>query len=376
MKRALLACAVSACFSLYSLAAFADDAQDVSKMIRAGQNDQAMQRIDAVLAQKPRDAQMRFFKGLILTEEGKSNDAIQVFLHLTEDFPELPEPYNNLAVLYASQGEYEKARASLEMAIRTHPSYATAHENLGDVYAKLASQAYDKALQLDSNNTGAQSKLALIKELISLNGKQGSSTSAAPAPAAQGNGKQPLIALARPTPPVAAPVPVKTPPTPALTPAPAPPPVVAQAAPVPVVAAPVPAPAPTPPPAPVPAPVPAAVPAAASPQQLEVAAVVNAWAAAWASKDVDAYLASYAPDFTTGGQTHEQWAAERRARIVGKSAISVKIEGLETTVNGDHATAHFHQDYKAGPLVANSRKTLTLDKVDGKWLIRQERSGA
>jgi ketosteroid isomerase-like protein len=370
MKRALLACAVSACFSLYSLAALADDAQDVSKMIKAGQNDQAMQRIDAVLAQKPRDAQMRFFKGLILTEEGKSNDAIQVFLHLTEDYPELPEPYNNLAVLYASQGEYEKARAALEMAIRTHPSYATAHENLGDVYAKLASQAYDKALQLDSNNTAAQSKLALIKELISLNGKQGSASSSAPAPAAQTNGKQPLVAMARSTPvaapvPIAAPVPVKAPPAP-----PPPAPVVAQTAPAPVAAAPVPTPAPAPAPLPVPTPV------AASPAQLEVAAAVNAWAAAWASKDVDAYLAAYAPDFTANGQTHEQWASERRARIVGKSAISVKVEQLETTVNGDHATARFRQDYKAGPLVANSRKTLTLDKVDGKWLIRQERSGA
>jgi len=333
-------------------------------MIKAGQNDQAMQRIDAVLAQKPRDAQMRFFKGLILTEEGKSNDAIQVFLHLTEDYPELPEPYNNLAVLYASQGEYEKARAALEMAIRTHPSYATAHENLGDVYAKLASQAYDKALQLDSNNTAAQSKLALIKELISVNGKPGSSSTTAPAPVAQSNAKQPLVAMARSTPPVAAPVPVpapvpvKAPPAP---PPPAPAPVVAQAAPA---------------PAPAPVPVPAPAPAAASADQQAVAAAVNAWAAAWASKDVDAYLAAYAPDFTANGQTHDQWVAERRARIEGKSAISVKIEGLETTVNGDHATARFHQDYKAGPLVANSRKTLTLDKVDGKWLIRQERSGA
>ena len=173
LKRALLAISVSACFTAFSLPALADDAADVSKLLRAGQTDQAMQKVDAVLAQKPRDAQMRFFKGLILTEQGKSNDAIQVFLHLTEDYPELPEPYNNLAVLYASQGEYEKARASLEMAIRTHPSYATAHENLGDVYAKLASQAYDKALQLDSNNQAAQSKLALIRELISVNSNGG-----------------------------------------------------------------------------------------------------------------------------------------------------------------------------------------------------------
>jgi len=376
MKRALLTCAVSACFSFYALAAHADDAQDVSKMIRAGQNDQAMQRIDAVLAQKPRDAQMRFFKGLILTEEGKSNDAIQVFLHLTEDYPELPEPYNNLAVLYASQGEYEKARAALEMAIRTHPSYATAHENLGDVYAKLASQAYDKALQLDSNNTAAQSKLALIKELISVNTNANKSGASSGSPTTQ-IGKAPVVAMAKAPPPAAAPAPISAP-IPLKTPA-APPPAVMAQAPAPVApppAAPAPAPVAAPVAAPAPVPVPVAAPANASPEQQEVVAAVNAWASAWANKDVDAYLAAYAPDFTANGQTHDQWAAERRARIVGKSAISVKIESLEASVEGDHATVHFRQDYKAGALVANSRKTLTLQKVGGKWLIEQERSGA
>jgi ketosteroid isomerase-like protein len=119
-----------------------------------------------------------------------------------------------------------------------------------------------------------------------------------------------------------------------------------------------------------------AAPAASSAEQAEVAAAVNGWAAAWADKDVDAYLASYTSSFTPGGQTHDQWASERRARIVGKASISVKVEGLEVSVQGDHATARFRQDYKAGSLTANSRKTLTLEKVNGKWLIAQERTGA
>jgi tetratricopeptide (TPR) repeat protein len=104
-----------------------------------------------------------------------------------QDYPELPEPYNNLAVLYAGQGQFDKARAALEMAIRTNPSYATAHENLGDVYAKLASQAYSKALQLDSNNTGVQPKLALIRDLFAPGAKgqkpHRGPAAAAPAPA-------------------------------------------------------------------------------------------------------------------------------------------------------------------------------------------------
>ena len=278
LKRALLALSVSACFSFVSAPARADDAADVSKLLRAGQTDQAMQKVDAALAQKPRDAQMRFFKGLILTEQGKTNDAIAVFLHLTEDYPELPEPYNNLAVLYASQGDYEKARASLEMAIRTHPSYATAHENLGGVYAKLASQAYDKALQLDSNNSAAQSKLTLIRELIAVNtappgskGKPGANppptvTAQVSTPPA----KNPTIALATQ---------VRTPPagSPAATPvAVAPPPATVPVAPP--AKAPAPPPVATAPVAPPPAATPVAAPAATSAEQAEVEAAVNAWA--------------------------------------------------------------------------------------------------
>src|ERR671914_639217 len=143
----------------------ADEVQEAAKLLKAGQHKQALDRVNKVLAAKPRDAQARFLKGLIFTEQGKSKEAIEIFTQLTKDYPELPEPYNNLAVIYASQGQYEKARAALEQSIRTHPSYATAYENLGDVYAKLASQAYDKALQIDKSNTGAKNKLSLVREL-------------------------------------------------------------------------------------------------------------------------------------------------------------------------------------------------------------------
>ncbi len=146
--------------------AHADDYRDVNQLLRAGKYAEALGKADRYLAGKPRDPQMRFLKGVIQTEAGKPAEAISTFVKLTEDYPELPEPYNNLAVLYASQSQYDKARAALEMAIRTNPSYATAHENLGDVYAKLASQAYSKALQLDSNNTSVQPKLALIRDLF------------------------------------------------------------------------------------------------------------------------------------------------------------------------------------------------------------------
>jgi len=146
--------------------AFADELQDASKLLKEGKAPQALERVNRALAAKPRDPQARFLKGLILTEQGNTKDAIDIFTRLTQDYPDLPEPYNNLAVIYAGQGQYDKARVALEQSIRTHPSYATAYENLGDVYAKLASQAYGKALQFDASNAGAQNKLSLVRELV------------------------------------------------------------------------------------------------------------------------------------------------------------------------------------------------------------------
>jgi tetratricopeptide (TPR) repeat protein len=147
-------------------------AQEVSRLVKSGKLDEALQKTDAGLAQQPRDAQLRFLKGVILSEQKKTPEAMDVFLKLTEDFPELPEPYNNLAVLHAQQGQYEKARAALELAIRTHPGYATAYENLGDVYAGLAAEAYGKAAQLEAGNAAARNKMSLARELPAAGGRK------------------------------------------------------------------------------------------------------------------------------------------------------------------------------------------------------------
>ena len=165
MSRLILA-AVAVAIFVASPVARADELAEASKLLKSGQHQQALERVNKLLSSKPKDPQARFLKGLIYTEQGNTREAIDMFQKLTEDYPELPEPYNNLAVIYASQGQYDKARSALEQSIRTHPSYATAYENLGDVYAKLASQAYDKALKLDSSNAGAQNKLALVRDLV------------------------------------------------------------------------------------------------------------------------------------------------------------------------------------------------------------------
>ena len=325
--------------------AHADDYADVNRLVRAGQLAEALTKADQYLAGKPRDPQMRFIKGVIQTEAGKPADAIATFTKITEDYPELPEPYNNLAVLYAGQSQFDKARAALEMAIRTNPSYATAHENLGDVYAKLASQAYSKALQLDGGNTAVQPKLALIRTLFSAEQKGAAAAAAAAKPA-------PAVVAAAPAP------------APAVKPVPAP------AAATPASAAPAAAPAPAPA-------APATAAAAASGSDKQVEAAVRAWADAWASKDMNAYLGSYGQNFDPPGQqARKNWEADRRARIVGKSRISVKLSNLAIDVQGNKATAKFKQDYSADSLNVSSRKTLDMAKVGDRWVIVKESTGS
>ena len=165
-----------------ALPARADDYTDVSQLVRSGKLADALTKVEQYLATKPRDPQMRFLKGVIQTESGKTGDAIQTFTRLTEDYPELPEPYNNLAVLYASQNQLEKARAALETAIRTKPDYATAHENLGDIHAKLASQSYLRAQQLDRATAASVApKLELLRELFATESKPAAPQAATPA---------------------------------------------------------------------------------------------------------------------------------------------------------------------------------------------------
>ena len=324
LRYGALLCA--ACFSGAGLAGPVEDTKDATKLYQQGKLDQALSKVNGALAQQPKDAQGRFLKGLILTELKKGADAIQVFTGLTEDYPELPEPYNNLAVLYASQGNYDKAKAALELAIHTHPSYATAYENLGDIYAQLARRSYDKALQLDKSNLTAQGKLSMVKDIFNLP-KSASTEPAKTAPA--------QVAVATKADPK--PEPAKA--TPAIVAKPVSVPVSGNAA-------------------------------------NDVKATVAAWAKAWAAKDTVGYLGFYAPDFETpGGMTRAAWEAQRKERIEPRKSISVDVQIIKTSLQGNVATVVFRQIYRADAVKSDNTKTLRLVKTGDRWLINAERSG-
>lgn len=393
-RMSVLAAALGA--SVYSLSALAQtapasnpDLQEVSRLVRAGQYQGAIDKANTVLATKPKDALARFLKGVSLTELGKTNDAIAIFQSITEDNPELPEPYNNLAVLYASKGQFEKARTALELAIQTHPSYSTAHENLGDVYAKLASQAYDRALQLDKGNSGVQGKLGLIKDLFSTQPRASqkpdaskiasNATMVTPAvtptvatTAASSVAAPPVATKVEPVKIAAAPAPLVAPMLPS-APASGPAraiPVTAPSASAPVAVAPAPQ-------VVVVAPASPAQTAASAGETENVMAAVRGWASAWSKQDADRYISTYSSSFKPDdGKSRREWERERRDRVTSPSYVKVEVAEAAVVMNSDGtADVKFRQNYDSSKLKNHSvRKTLSLVKSGGGWQIVRERN--
>jgi Flp pilus assembly protein TadD len=143
-----------------------NDFQEATILYRGGQYDRALARVDAWLKTRPKDARGRFLRGMIFSQQKKTDDAARIYTDLTNDFPELPEPYNNLAVIYADQGDLDRARSLLESAVRANASFTAAHENLGDIHARLAAASYEKALKLDASNKAAAAKLKAVNVMI------------------------------------------------------------------------------------------------------------------------------------------------------------------------------------------------------------------
>jgi ketosteroid isomerase-like protein len=312
------------------------------QLIEKGEKEKAAQQIDLYLKTNPNDPQVIFIKGVVKAELGKYNEAILAFTYLTEKHPSLPEPFNNLAVLYAELGDYDKAQRALESAIKTHPSYATAHVNLGDLYTKRATVAYNKALEIDKTNVQAKTKLSLIKKLFNANDIKAPVTPITQPTqlAANDANKKPATAQAT----------IVTPPPPTSN-------------------------------VQLPKNLPQEMPSIknniANNSDSEIDSFVSEWAEAWSSKNINAYLAKYSPNFKTpNGESFSDWQESRKNRIVGKDIITVEVSGTNISRKGDSsAQVTFKQKYTSNKLSQTSSKTLILRKESSGWLIEQEYSG-
>ena len=143
----VMVCSMSGVAHAQGPAVITDPHQQVEQLMRQDQIEPALAKIQAHLAQRPRDPQMRFWQAVLLTRQGKREQAMQVYTELTQDFPELAEPHNNLGVLQAANNDIDLAQRSFELALRADPQHALAHENLADVLLRQALRHYQRAAQ-------------------------------------------------------------------------------------------------------------------------------------------------------------------------------------------------------------------------------------
>ncbi len=304
--------------------------EEIQRLLQQGTFEKALVLTEEQLTKNPDEVQTLFLKGLILAKMDRLKESASVFIDLTEKHPKLPEPYNNLAVVYAANGDYDKAEAALHQAINTHPSYATAHKNLGDIYAKMAAQAYNNALKLDSNNKGIK-KLSMVSDLIS-----------APEPVAV---TQKLEAL-HPEPKSLAqnesePVPtskkteIKPTPTTVLE-----------------------------------------HPFDKAAAGKEVRTALNTWAEAWSAKNITKYVNSYSAKFVPPNKlSRSKWQEQRHVRLNNPRFIKISLDHTKIEIlDQAQALARFVQTYESDSYKDEVNKQLLLNKIDGAWLISREES--
>lgn len=301
-----------------STSAVADELQDVKALLRDGNLTEALVKANKALSKRENDAPMQFVKGLVLSEQKKTAEAIEVFTKLTTDHPDFPEPYNNLAVLFATSGQYTKARIALETALKLNPGYATAQENLGDVYLQAAIQTYSDAAKNDADNANLKMKLKGVRMTLGLPANE----TAAPLATKSSTGSNQTSATPLPSATIARPS-SKDP--------------VAQ--------------------------------------RDAVLKVIDQWSRAWSIKDTKTYFSFYSDEFRTPrGVKREAWEKERRSRIVNKTSIDIQVLSPSVIVENKTAVVTFQQVYVSGKLSSTDRKSLTLKQEDGTWKIYQEKS--
>ena len=292
------------------------DINSAKNLFENGRIDSALLELNKVISEKPDSAEARFLKGVALQALERNDEAIVVYTNLAKDFPELPEPYNNLAVLFAERSEFDKAEDALRAAIKTNKSYATAYENLGDIYAQRASIAYNDALNLSpANRNAVEVKLSMIDNILlppsarnAMQAQVNNPAESTPTTQTTTNPASSSVAFSIPSP--------------------------------------------------------------------EVRAAVLTWAEDWSSRNIEAYLSHYAPSFRPlNGSSRSAWAKYRSERLQAPSFVIVNIAQLQSRNNTDGTvTAIFVQDYQSDGYKDTVQKTLELVNNQGTWKIQTETS--
>lgn len=167
VRQMLLCCAMSVCSLGWaqlerSTTGERVDHQSVQQWMRQARYAEALADAERFLIEHPRDPQMLFMRAKLLLDLRRTDEALEQLNALVQQYPELPEPYNNLGVIHASRGQLDQAREAFEMALRNHPNYDVALENLGDVLLRQARLAYEKSFQINPASKTLPRKLQAL----------------------------------------------------------------------------------------------------------------------------------------------------------------------------------------------------------------------
>lgn len=302
-----------------ALAQPSEELKAIQQRLLDGELEGALRDINAYLRTDPDDPPARFLKGLILKSAKLNAEAIEIYESLVNDLPNHPEPLNNLAVLYAEQGDYQRATKALKRLVEdVDPNYAAAYENLGDVYAAWASEMYDRAAALNSKSKNLDRKRDYLGRFTQP--RKAQAMSQPPSPKAD----RALLAEAEP----------------AIGPEPDA--------------------------------------KAATELKNEIEGLITRWAQAWSSQDVNRYLTFYTDDYAADGFTsHSSWARSRHEKITRPKSIQVDIQNLHVEIaRSDLVKARILQVYRSDTYQDRTEKTLTFENSGGSWKIVEETSVA
>lgn len=309
------------------VAASIDTARD---LLNQGQYDEAALEANRYISEHPGDTQARFVRGLALARSGRSDSAITLFRELSDEYPDLAEPLNNLGVLYAQKGDFLQASDALEKAAKINPEHGPAQENLGDVYVALARDAFEKAAALEQNNSAVRQKRARLQALLDAPRDEVYVDDGQIAP---GNTSK-TLADSSPSPRA-----VQSRPQPVATPRSTPAPTNTDA-------------------------------------DISVTTAAKRWAQAWSDQNVGAYLNAYSADFTPdSGQSRSRWASERSDRVASPGLIEVDLSNFDVQIVDDsRSIVSFTQRYRSDNYRDQERKALLMRKEGAGWKILREGS--
>ena len=125
----------------------------------------ALKQLEARLSTRPDDSRAAYLKGLVLMQLGRSEEAERWYKMMQANFPDLPQPGNALAVIYAGRGDLPAAEAALRALLEKHPDHTSARVNLARLYVQMAQAEYEKALKDTPDNAMIARKLEALKAM-------------------------------------------------------------------------------------------------------------------------------------------------------------------------------------------------------------------